>query len=323
MKMDRKTEDTIVRYSNQVVLKTMNWVRNNMRGSDRIKFKQTVSNTDREKSEDNLTKGIDRAAEDLLISSILNKFKKLDIVKNNVFSFTIYSEELGIKTYPESTAPNETDLLIFIDPIDGTEFVETLQAGWCLLTIYDQRVDRFITSVAGDIFLNRLYWASDSGVAECIDFTTHSWFKLDGGLNPKSTLEGARINVLTTKVERYRSLAQHEKLLSELAAGQGRINLAGGSSTIIQVAAGYADVAVEFCKGFALYDILVGYHIGLKSGLTILDLEGNLIEKTLNRELIVSSLTDDLEQSQLRIKFVAAQNADLAHRVIELIHANA
>ena len=38
---------------------------------------------------------------------------------------------------------------------------------------------RTIAAVAGDIFLDRLYWAG-SGVAECIDFATHSWFKLDG-----------------------------------------------------------------------------------------------------------------------------------------------
>jgi glycosyltransferase involved in cell wall biosynthesis len=42
------------------------------------------------------------------------------------------------------------------------------------------------------------------------------------------------------------------------------------------VAAGYADVAIEFAKGFATYDILAGFYIGLKSGLTILDLSGEL-----------------------------------------------
>ena len=36
--------------------------------------------------------------------------------------------------------------------------------------------------------------------------------------------------------------------------------------------AGYADVAIEFANGFATFDILGGFCIGLKTGLTIVDL---------------------------------------------------
>jgi hypothetical protein len=70
--------------------------------------------------------------------------------------------------------------VVFIDPIDGTEFVEALQGGWSLIAVYDRRINDVIAVVAGDIFLDRIYWASHSGYAECLDFITHSWFRLDG-----------------------------------------------------------------------------------------------------------------------------------------------
>lgn len=38
----------------------------------------------------------------------------------------------------------------------------------------------------------------------------------------------------------------------------GRVNLSLGSSIIIQVAAGNAEVAIEFAEGFPTYDILPG-----------------------------------------------------------------
>jgi hypothetical protein len=49
--------------------------------------------------------------------------------------------------------------------------------------------------------LNSIYWASTSGYPKGLDFITHSWFRLDGGPTPKTSLQGARINVLTTKVD--------------------------------------------------------------------------------------------------------------------------
>ena len=119
-----------------------------------------------------------------------------------------------------------------------------------------------VAAVAGDIFLDRLFWASRSGTPESLDFTTHSWFKLYGGPNPKDDFTGARINFLTTKVPRYRSVANQTRLLDAIEENGGRINLSWGSNLIIQVAAGYADAAVEFTKGFATYDILPGFFLG-------------------------------------------------------------
>ncbi len=307
-------DQEILRYCRQIVLKAMDNVRSNMRGSKRLSLKESVENQATEKSELNLTKGIDLSTENLIISSLNKKFKKIKSIK----AFTVFSEELGIKTYPEGCSEEEADLVIFIDPIDGTEFIESLQGGWCLMAVYDRRESEVLAAVAGDIFFDRLYWASKSETAEAIDFITHSWFKLDGGSKPKTELSGARVNFLSTKVGRYRSIEKQKKLLDAIDQNDGRINLSWGSNMIIQVAAGYADVAVEFTKGFATYDILPGFFIGQKAGLTMLDLEGNPIECKLDIDEIFNTYRNN-PQKPKRTPFVAAKSEKLARQVIELL----
>ncbi|MFT5470050.1 MAG: myo-inositol-1(or 4)-monophosphatase [Verrucomicrobiales bacterium] len=307
----------ISRYCKQVVLKAMDRVRSNMRGSDRLRFGSVVENVNTEKDAENLTKGIDQETEQLIIDSIKKKFSKL----RDVNRFTIFSEELGVSHYckNEEEAESKSDLVIFIDPIDGTEFIESLQGGWCLLAVYSLRERRVIAAVAGDIFLNRLYWASEGEPAECLDFVTHSWFKLDGGPNPSKTVAGSRVNFLTTKVERYLAVAGKEKLLNAIRKDGGRINLAWGSNMLIQVAAGYADAAVEFLKGFAAYDILPGLYLAERAGLTVLDLDGNPVRSDqLDVPEILAAYEKD-SQSPLRTRFVAAKRPELAEEIVELL----
>ena len=196
--------------------------------------------------------------------------------------------------------------------------VEALQGGWSLIAVYDRRVNDVIAAVAGDIFLDRIYWASASGYAECLDFITHSWFRLDGSAEPKSSLAGAHVNVLTTKVDRYRALSEQTALMDAIREHDGRVNLSWGSNTIIQVAAGYADVAIEFAKGFATYDILPGLYIGLKTGLTILDLDGNPITSKLDLAEIFAAFRKDSTHPK-RTPFVAAKDHALAEQVIRLL----
>jgi myo-inositol-1(or 4)-monophosphatase len=307
-------EEDILRYCRQIVLKAMNHVRATMRGSKRLYLKETIENLDVAKDGLNLTKAVDKEAEDLIIAALSKKFKKI----KGINAFTVFSEELGIHTFPEDASEADSDLVIFIDPIDGTEFIESLQGGWCLMAVYDRRANDVIVAVAGDIFLDRLYWATKSGPPEALDFTTHSWFKLDGGPNPKIDLAGARINFLTTKVSRYRSIAKQTRLLDAIKENNGRINLSWGSNLIIQVAAGYADAAVEFTKGFATYDILPGFFIGKKAGLTILDMKGNPINTTLDIDEIFDTYRRDSTKPK-RTKFVAAKEETLARKVLELI----
>jgi myo-inositol-1(or 4)-monophosphatase len=307
-------DQQVLRYCRQIIMKTMDHVRSSMRGDNRLHLKQAVANPQLLKSAQNLTKAVDRDAEDLILDALQYKFFKLPGVK----AYTVFSEELGIKTFPEGTSESDADLVVFIDPIDGTEFIEALQGGWSLIAVYDRRKNEVTAAVAGDIFLDRIYWASKSGYPEGLDFITHSWFRLDGGPTPKTSLQDARINVLTTKVERYRALADQTALMNALHAADARVNLSWGSNTIIQVAAGYADVAIEFAKGFATYDILPGLYIGLKTGLTVVDLSGNPITSKLDLEDIITTFRRD-PQHPKRMSFIAAKEPSLAEQVLKLL----
>ena len=304
----------VLRYCRQIVMQTMDHVRSRMREEDLPALRRHIDNVHVQKSELNPTTAIDQEAEDLIVRELNRKFAKLP----GVAAWTIFSEELGIATLPEGACEADADLVIFIDPIDGTEFVEALQGGWTLMAVYDRQLNDVLAAVAGDIFLDRIYWASASGYAECLDFITHCWFRLDGGTAPRSTLSGARGNVLTTKVDRYRALSEQTALMDAIREYDGRVNLSWGSNTIIQVAAGYADVAIEFAKGFATYDILPGLYIGLKTGLTILDLNGNPIASKLDLDEIFAAFRKDAKHPK-RTPFVAAKNPALAEQVVGLL----
>ena len=304
----------VLRYCRQVVMQAMNHVRTRMREEDIPRLRRAVANPQVQKSAENPTTAIDQEAEDLIIGALQYKFAKLPEVR----AWTVFSEELGLQTFPAGAREAEADLVVFVDPIDGTEFAEALQGGWTLVAVYDRRRAEVIAAVAGDIFLDRIYWASESGYAECLDFITHCWFRLDGGANPKTCLAGARVNVLTTKVERYRALSEQTALLNAIREADGRLNLSWGSNTIIQVAAGYADVAVEFARGFATYDILPGLYIGLKAGLTILDLHGNPLATRLDIDDIFATFRRDPAHPK-RTPFVAAKERVLAEQVVELL----
>jgi myo-inositol-1(or 4)-monophosphatase len=307
----------VLRYCRQVVMEAMDHVRSRMRDENLPSLRRCVQNTAVQKSELNPTKAIDQEAEDLIVGALQRKFAKLPGIR----AYTIFSEELGIKTYPEDALESDADLVVFLDPIDGTEFVEALQGGWTLVAVYDRRTNDVIAAVAGDIFLDRIYWASKTSYAECLDFITHCWFRLDGGSSPKTSLAGARVNVLTSKVDRYRALSEQTALLNAIREADGRVNLSWGSNTIIQVAAGYADVAIEFAKGFATYDILPGLYIGLKTGLTILDLSGNPLTTSLDIDEIFASFRRDPQRLH-RTPFIAAKESALAEQVLRLLKRN-
>jgi len=307
-------DEDILRYLRQIVMKAMDRIRSRMRGSERLALKGAIAESADTKAATNLTKAVDREAEDLIIDSLLSKMPRM----KGVEQMAVFSEERGIVTYPESLDPDDAKWVAFIDPVDGTEFIENLQGGWCLLALYNRAQDRVEAAVAGDIFLNRLYWASHNGPAECIDFVTHSWFKLDGGPEPRTSVAGARINFLTTKVDRFLAVAGRKRLLDAMKVGDGRINLSWGSNTIIQVAAGYADAAVEFDKGFATYDILPGLFIGEKAGLTILDLDGNRLTSRIDIPSVFSAWRKDSKKPK-RTKFVAAKEPELAYEIVELL----
>jgi len=311
-------ESDVLRYCRQVVLKTMLMVRGSMRGSQRLRLAEASAQLRVDKSPENPTRRIDEDAEDLIVSALVKKFAKLP----GLGAFTVFGEESGIRTFPDAALEREADLVVFVDGIDGTEFVERQQGGWCLLAVYDRREDEMLAAVAGDIFLDRLFWAGRSAEAEALDFITHSWFRLDGGANPRRDLTGACINVLSTKASRFRAVAQKVSLLDAVEAAGGRINLAWGSNMILQVAAGYADAAVEFARGFSSYDLLPGLFIGERAGLTILDLEGRPISTRLDLDRLFHAYRRDPRHPE-RTTFVAAKHPGLAQRLVRLLRDNA
>jgi fructose-1,6-bisphosphatase/inositol monophosphatase family enzyme len=92
----------------------------------------------------------------------------------------------------------------------------------------------------------------------------------------------------------------------------------GEEAEKLQVAAGYADVAIESAKGFAPYDILPGLYIGLKTGLTILDLDGNPLTSKRDLAENFAAFRKDSTHPQ-RTPFAAAKDPKLAEQVIRLL----
>jgi fructose-1,6-bisphosphatase/inositol monophosphatase family enzyme len=78
-------------------MKAMDHVLSGMR-EERIPYmKCRVENPHIHKSEQNLTKVIDQEAEDIILDALRYKFAKLPEVK----AYTVFTEEMGIKTFPE------------------------------------------------------------------------------------------------------------------------------------------------------------------------------------------------------------------------------
>jgi fructose-1,6-bisphosphatase/inositol monophosphatase family enzyme len=115
----------------------MDHVRGAMRGENRLYLNRAVADPQLQKSAQNLTKAVDRYAEDLILDALRQKFPKLPGVK----AYTVSSDELAIKTFPEGASESTANLVVFIDPIDGTEFIESLQGGWSLIAVYDRRAN--------------------------------------------------------------------------------------------------------------------------------------------------------------------------------------
>ena len=87
---------------------------------------------------------------------------------------------------------------------------------------------------------------------------------------------------------------------------------------IVQVAAGYADAAVEFHKGFATYDILPGMFIAEKAGLCVLDLNGATLSSRVDISAVFAAWDLDPKKPK-RTRFVAAKHEALAREIIALV----
>lgn len=135
-----------LRYCRQIVMDTMDHVRSRMREEDLPALRRQVGNVHIQESELNPTTAIDQEAEELILSQLNRKFAKLPGVK----AYTIFSEELGIQTSPEGAREADANLVVFIDPIDGTELAEALQGGWSLIAVYDRHKNDVIAAFRKD-----------------------------------------------------------------------------------------------------------------------------------------------------------------------------
>ena len=103
-------DQQVLRYCRQIIMKAMDHVRGAMRGENRLHLKRAVADPLLHKSPQNLTKAVDRDAEDLILEALQEKFSKLPRVK----AYTVFSEELGIKTFPEGASESEANLVVFM-----------------------------------------------------------------------------------------------------------------------------------------------------------------------------------------------------------------
>jgi len=108
------------------------------------------------------------------------------------------------------------------------------------------------------------------------------------------------------------------RLLEAIEKGEGRINLSWGSNLLVQVAAGYADMAIEFMKGFVAYDMPAGVYIADKARLTVLDLDGSPLSGQIDVDAVFDAFENDSKKLP-RQAFVAAKNPELAREVLRLL----
>lgn len=90
---------------------TLDPVRSSMRDENLPAMRCRVANPEVNKSELNPTKAIDREPEDL--TAINGKFAKRPQVK----AYTVLSEDMEIKTFPEGASQSDADWVVRIDPI--------------------------------------------------------------------------------------------------------------------------------------------------------------------------------------------------------------
>lgn len=90
-------DQLVLRYCRQVIMLAMDHIRSRMREENLPALRKCIDQPHVQKSQQNLTKAIDQEAEDLIVENLRCKFAKLPGIK----TYTVFSEELGIQTFPE------------------------------------------------------------------------------------------------------------------------------------------------------------------------------------------------------------------------------
>jgi fructose-1,6-bisphosphatase/inositol monophosphatase family enzyme len=286
---------------------------------------EDVTPNDRPKSPEDRTKAIDQAAE-----KAIQDYLHDQLGGEGARPYYLVSEELGATKVVEPEVPVEdrgtTDLIIFVDPVDGTDTLIRGMDGAVLLAFYHRNEKKVLAAVVGEVRDPALYYASDSEEGAFRQPLDGDWN--DSGdperLQPAPTqrLKEAHVACLINKRERFWPLArQQDELVDALGQG-GRLYSLGGSLSLTRVAAGQLDAAVEFAKGFRDPDGLPGYYLCAKAGAILTDLDG---EPFFGKDFAIdlgfsgSDVRARLENLERR-QFIAASTRELLEEILTLIN---
>ena len=194
---------------------------------------------------------------------------------------------------------DQGDLCFIADPLDGSAFArQRIPLASSSLCAYSRAASRPLASAVTDVFLDVTYFAAGH---------------LDGAF---SEIEGRRLRITTSgcselgnascaalgaQPERFMALASQERLTSSI---RWLLNT-GGALDVCRVAAGDLDIAVEFAKGFRIWDLAAAGHI--------LEQAGGVFATPEGERITLSSKPDQ------RYKFIAAATRTLFTRAQEVI----
>ena len=243
-------------------------------------------------------KVLDEAAQQVVVETLSGRFA----------DFVLISEELpqNVKIYGK----DEADLCFIADPLDGSAFARhRIPLASSSLCAYSRAESRPIASAVTDVYLGVTYFT-----AQNLD---HAYLLRDGKKSPLVTssciaLADASMAVLATYGDRFDALSEQTRLTKTIQWMLGNC----GAIEICRVAAGDLDVAVEFAKGFRIWDVVAAAHILEKSG-------GKLRTPTGHKILLQTDEKNLPVRADERVKFIAANTEELFRQARDLIEWSA
>jgi len=239
-------------------------------------------------------KVLDEVAQQVVVETLSGRFT----------DFVLVSEELpqNVKVYGK----DDGDLCFIADPLDGSAFARhRIPLASSSLCAYSREESRPIASAVTDVYLGVTYFT-----AENID---HAYLLRNGKKSPLVTsscmaLAEASMAVLATYGKRFDALSKQSRLTKTVKWMLSNC----GAIEICRVAAGDLDVAVEFAKGFRIWDVVAAAHIIEKSG-------GKLRTPSGHRILLQLDEQNKPVRTDERVTFIAASTEELFREIRDVI----
>jgi myo-inositol-1(or 4)-monophosphatase len=244
-----------------------------------------------------------------------------ELMSRHINAFVYASEEAEPQVVGDEAEP---DLCVLVDPLDTSELAVRGLLGYTHVMVYSRSLARPIVAVVGDIYHHvRLYVAArhEDDQDRAFAFTTDGTGYMLGGRGPKVLSESLVTNFLMRPSERFLPLSRQARLMEALdrpdadGKSRGRIGVDFGSVSLCHVAAGFTEAALEFAKGFAIWDLAPGHYILHSAGGTVLDLHG----RPVSLDYRLNSLSDIAKAMDPRQKFVAAGSMSLAEEILRTL----